>query len=295
MCLPCAQGQRSLHNEETMTLTRRAVFAAAALPCLPVMAGEDRLAELERQCGGRLGVAVLDTQNGRRWEHRAAERFALCSTFKFLLAAAVLARIEAGTEQSGRRIAYGKNDLVIFSPETEKHIGGMAVSALLDACLLFSDNTAANLLLKSLGGPAGWTAFARSIGDKTSRLDRWEPELNVVADGDQRDTTTPAAMLEDLQAVFLGKVLSQASLLQLETRMSASTTGAKRLQAGLPAAWRLAGKTGSGPRSRNDIAMLRPPGRAPILACVYCMDAKLPDAGTDAIIAEIGRFIAASI
>jgi beta-lactamase class A len=284
-----------LRDEEAMTITRRAVLAAAALPCLPALAAEDRLAELERQCGGRLGVAILDTGNGRRWEQRSAERFALCSTFKFLLAAAVLARIDAGTEQAGRRIAYGKSDLVAWSPETEKHIGGMTVADLLDAILLFSDNSAANLLLKSIGGPAGWTAFARSIGDETSRLDRWEPELNVLAPGDLRDTTTPAAMLENLRAVFLGKVLSQASLLQLETGMNASTTGAKRLQAGLPAAWRLAGKTGSGPRSRNDIALLRPPGRAPILACVYCMDAKLPDAGTDAIIAEIGRFIAASI
>jgi beta-lactamase class A len=276
-----------------MPITRRAVLAAAALPCLPAFAADGRLAELEKRCGGRLGVAVLDTQSGRRLEHRAQERFALCSTFKFLLAAAVKDRIEAGTEKAERFVPYGQSDLVVWSPETEKHLGGMTVAALLDAVLLFSDNTAANLLLAAIGGLSGWTAFARTLGDAVSRLDRLEPALNDVADGDLRDTTTPSAMLEDIKAVLLGKVLSPAARADLEAKMSASTLGARRLRAGLPADWRVADKTGTGPHSRNDIALLRPPGRAPILASVYCANSKLPDADTDAVIAEVGRLIAA--
>ena len=278
-----------------MTISRRAVLAAAALPCLSASAAEDWLAEIERSCGGRLGVAVLDTQNGSRLEHRAQERFAMCSTFKFLLSAAVLTRIEGGKEKGERIIAYGKSDLVVWSPETEKHVGGMSVSALLDAVMQFSDNTAANLLLGAVGGPAGWTAFARSLGDAVSRLDRREPELNDVPIGDLRDTTTPAAMLKNLDTVVLGNVLTPRSRECLEAKMSASTLGARRLRAGLPDTWRVADKTGTGPRSRNDIAVLRPPGRAPILAAVYCADSKLSDADTDGAIAEVGRLIAGMI
>lgn len=278
-----------------MPISRRSVLAAAAFPFLPALAAGNPLAALERKCGGRLGVALLDTGSGKKLEHRVHERFAMCSTFKLLLSAAVLARIAAGTEQAERVITFQKSDLVVWSPETEKHVGGMTVAALLDAVIVISDNTAANLLLASIGGPAGWTAYARSLGDSVSRLDRLESELNDVPDGDLRDTTTPAAMLENVRTVLLGKALPEAQRASLETRLNASTTGAKRLRAGLPSDWRVADKTGTGPRARNVIALIRPPGRAPILAAVYCADSKLPDGETDALIADIGRLIVATI
>src|SRR5690606_3946193 len=108
---------------------------------------------------------------------------------------------------------YGKDKLIVWSPVTEKHAGGrgMTLGALCDAAVTMSDNTAGNLLLESLGGPEGLTAFFRSLGDDVSRLDRWEPDLNNVPPGDPRDTTTPAAMLRSLQKVVLGDALSQTS------------------------------------------------------------------------------------
>jgi beta-lactamase class A len=264
------------------------MMGAAAMIAAPAHAAND-LAQLE--AGGRLGVSVLDTGSGKRLRHRADERFAMCSTFKFLLATAVLKRIDTGEEKADRVISYGKADLIAWSPITEKH-SALAVTALVDAILLISDNTAANLLLQSIGGPAAWTALARSQGDHISRLDRNEPTLNTADPGDPRDTTTPDAMLENLQKVLLGDVLTPASRQRLLDTMAASTTGTKRLKAGLPQDWRIADKTGSGMHGTcNDIAIIHPPGRPPILACAYYTEAARPD--PESVLAEVGRAIAA--
>ncbi len=209
------------------------------------------------------------------------------------LAAAIFARIDAAQEQAERVLQYGPSDLVPWSPVTEKHVAdGMSIAALCAAALQESDNTAANLLLGTIGGPPGWTAFARRLGDRASRLDRIEPALNSALSGDPRDTTTPAAMLENLRKVLLGDVLKAPSRQRLIDTMAASTTGARQLKAGLPADWRVAGKTGSGENgTRNDIGILLPPERAPILACVYFTGSTLPDAGKDAVLAAAGRII----
>lgn len=276
-------------------LTRRlAMVETAAMCALPALGGSDPLAELEAKSGGRLGVAVLDTGSGRTLRHRAEERFAMCSTFKLMLAAAVYARIDAGKENANRLIAYGKADLVAWSPDTGKHAGeGMTIAALMDAILLYSDNTAANLLLNTIGGPPGWTAFARALGDTTSRLDRIETALNSAVPGDERDTSTPAAMLADLQKVLQGDVLSPASRAALIETMARGTLGATRLKAGLPAGWRVADKTGSGDNgTRNDIGMIMPPDRKPILAVAYFTGSPLSDPERFAVLAEVGRLIA---
>ncbi|MBU6298620.1 MAG: class A beta-lactamase [Alphaproteobacteria bacterium] len=280
-------------------ITRRATLAAiAAVPATAALAGDDPIAQIERRTGGRLGVAVLDTQSGKRIEHRAHERFAMCSTFKFLLITAVLSRIDVGKEHLDRFITYSRGDLVTYSPVTEEHAkdGGMALSALCEAAIEHSDNTAANLLLQTVGGPAGWTRFARTLGDRLSRLDRIEVALNSAVPGDPRDTTTPAAMLGDMKNVLLGKVLSETSRQRLEDWMAANTLGARRLRAGIPANWREGDKTGNGKNgARNDIAILRPPGRAPILACVYFTESNLSDDAREAAIADVGRVIAGMI
>ena len=145
-----------------MPITRRvAAFGAALLPFVPSLAkgSNDPFDAIEKRTGGRLGVAVLDTQTGKRLEHRARERFAMCSTFKFLLAAAVLQRIDAGKDNADGILHYHHGDLLSHSPVTEKHDGegGMTLSALCQAAIENSDNTAANLLLQTIGGPAGWT------------------------------------------------------------------------------------------------------------------------------------------
>lgn len=255
----------------------------------------DQLAALERRHGGRLGVAILDTATGRRINHRGEERFPMCSTFKWLLAAQVLARVDRGEESLDRRVVFADSDLVFYSPVTEKHVGepGMTVGELCDATVTLSDNAAGNLLLDSVGGPAGLTAFARSIGDEWTRLDRYEPELNEAIPGDPRDTTTPAAMLRTMQAVLLGDVLSPASREQLTAWLVASSTGDARLRAGLPG-WRVGDKTGTGPRGvTNDVGIAWPPGGAPVLVTVYYAGAEsaTPDE-RNTVIADVGRIVA---
>jgi beta-lactamase class A len=275
---------------------RQALLGVAMFPAVRATPGlTAAVAAIEARTGGRLGVAVGDTGSGKRILHRAQERFPMCSTFKFLLAAAVLSRVDAGKERLDRFVTYRPTDLVFHAPVTGAHLrdGGMVVSALCQAAIQFSDNTAANLLLATLGGPKGWTAFARSLSDATSRLDRIEPALNSALPGDPRDTTTPAAMLADMGKILLGNVLKHESHQRLQDWMIANTTGAHRLRAGLPASWRAGDKTGTGANgASNDIAILWPPGRAPILACVYFVASKETDEARDEAIANIGRLVA---
>ncbi|MFN8095793.1 MAG: class A beta-lactamase [Vicinamibacteria bacterium] len=253
------------------------------------------LAALEKRIGGRLGVVALDTGSGRRLEYRADERFAMCSTFKLLLAAAVLKRVDAGRESLDRRIAYGATDLLEYAPVTRERVadGGMSVAALCRASVEVSDNTAANLLLGTLGGPEGLTRFARSLGDEATRLDRLEPMLNANEPGDPRDTTTPTAMAETVRKLLLGDTLSAASRARLESWLVASPTGARRLRAGFPADWRAGDKTGTGANgATNDLAIAWPPGRAPIVVAAYLGESKAPLAEREAALAEVGRLVA---
>jgi beta-lactamase class A len=250
-----------------------------------------RLTALERRHGGRLGVAILDTQTGRRIEHRAGERFAMCSTFKFLAAACVLARVDRGEQRLDRRVTYSQSDLVPWSPVTEKHLGtGMTMAEICEAAITWSDNTAGNLMLASFGGPAALTAYARSLGDSITRLDRIETALNEAKPGDPRDTTTPGAMLGTMNKLLLGEALSGPSREQLTVWLVANRTGDKRIRAALPRDWRIGDKTGTGGNgAANDIAILWPPGRAPILVAAYYAEAKATDEQRNAVLAEVGR------
>ncbi|WP_043484164.1 class A beta-lactamase [Geothrix fermentans] len=268
---------------------RPAVQAARSAPA--------RLAALEARAGGRLGVAALDTGTGRRIAHRGEERFPMCSTFKVLLAGAVLARVEKGQERLDRPIAYTKSDLLEYAPVAAARLaeGRMTVEALCAAAVEASDNTAANLLLQALGGPGEVTAFARGLGDPVTRLDRTEPTLNTALPGDPRDTTTPAAMVESLKAMLLGGGLEPDSCQRLEGWMRGSLTGGDRLRAGLPATWTIGDKTGTGDRGTvNDVAILRPPGRAPILVAAYYTGSRAPLKDRNAVLAEVGRIVAAA-
>lgn len=234
-------------------------------------AAQDRLAALESAAGGRLGVAALNSANGARISHRANERFPLCSTFKVLAASAILQRSAVQSGLLQRRIAYTKDELVAYSPITGEHAGeGMTVAELCAAALQYSDNTAANLLMKMLGGPSAVTAFARSIGDAEFRLDRWETELNTAIPGDARDTSTPAAMAGSLQRLALGDALGGAERDRLVHWMRGNTTGAARIRAGVPADWQVADKTGSGDYgTANDVAVAWPPGKPPLVLAIY--------------------------
>jgi beta-lactamase class A len=204
--------------------------------------------------------------------------------------ARVLKRVDDSADRLDRSIGYGEADLLEYAPIARQHLGegAMTVSALCAAAIEYSDNTAANLLLREMGGPP---AFARSLGDPTTRLDRNEPTLNEAKPGDKRDTTSPAAMLADMQRILLGDVLKPDSRGQLETWLAGNTTGSKRLRSGLPPDWQVGDKTGSGNATTNDIAIVRPPGRQPILATVYLTEAKVDGAGRDKAIADVGEVI----
>ncbi len=251
----------------------------------------------EQETGARLGVSAHDTGSDNRIEYRQNERFAMCSTFKFLAAAAVLARVDRKEEQLDRVIIYKKSDLVSYSPVTEKHVGkGMSLEAICEAAITMSDNTAGNLILDSLGGPKELTKYARGLGDATFRLDRRETELNEAKPGDERDTITPSAILKDLQKTALGDVLSRSSRDQLTEWLLGNKTGDKRLRAGLPKDWTVGDKTGTSDSGMaNDIAVIWPPNRKPILLAVYLYDPKgTPDSRND-IHKKVARLIAENI
>ena len=275
-------------------LTLGAAHASAADR---IDAAERKLAAIEARIGGRLGVMVLDTGDSTSLAYRATERFPMCSTFKLLLVALTLERIEHGKERLDRVVPYDDRDTAAagYSPVTSGHLddGGMSVGDLCKAAIQESDNAAANLLLRSSGGPAAVTEFARSLGDDVTRLDRIEPSLNQATPRDPRDTTSPDTMVRDLLQLLLGDELAEASRRELIVWMDGSRTGAKRLRGGLPSSWRVGDKTGSGDNgTANVVAIIRPPQRAPLLAAIYMTGCSAAGDALDAAHAEIGRLVA---
>ncbi|KQT46393.1 hypothetical protein ASG43_11875 [Aureimonas sp. Leaf454] len=250
---------------------------------------------IEAQVGGRLGVSIRDLQTGASFSHRGSERFPMASTFKAFACAHLLALADAGTIDPGRREPIRAGDLQTYSPVTRNHVGdGLSLSALCEATTRTSDNTAANLILTATGGPAALTAFLRSIGDDTTRLDRFEPDLNDVGPGDDRDTTSPDAAIASLQKLVLGDVLSANSRRQLESWLAANAVGGPLLRASLPEGWRIADRTGAGEYgTRGIIAVIWPkddaaPAKGPILAAVYLTGTKLSIDQRNGVIAELG-------
>ncbi|MBY0612530.1 MAG: class A beta-lactamase [Beijerinckiaceae bacterium] len=256
----------------------------------------DRFAALEQRHGGRLGVAILDAARSTVLAHRGDERFPLCSTYKLLVAACVLSRIDQGRETLDRRVFYGRDTLVTYSPVTEKHAGedGMTIAALCDAAITLSDNTAGNLLLDAVGGPAALTAYFRSLGDSVTRMDRYETALNSAIPGDARDTTTPLAMVRLIEAfVSSDKALSAHSRELLVKWMVDCRTGGERLRGGAPQDWTAGDKTGTGDNnSTNDVAVFWPPGRHPIVVSAYYTGAGGTPAERSAVLREVGRIAA---
>ncbi len=251
---------------------------------------------IETRFGARLGVTVLDAATGRRMSHRGSERFAMCSTFKTLAAAAVLGRVDAGQDDLKRVIRFVAGDLVTYSPVTSTKVNvGMTLGELCEAATTLSDNTAANLMLQAIGGPSGVTAFARSVGDPATRLDRAETALNEATPGDPRDTTTPDAMAATLRAIVLGDALSLPSRQQITAWLIANKTGEAKLRAGLPREWRIGDRTGAGGHgTTNHIAVIWPTGRAPLVVTVFLTQTKAPLAETNAAFVDIGKRIAAA-
>ena len=258
----------------------------------------NRISSIEQRTGARIGVTALDTASSKRLGYRSEERFPMCSTFKFLAAAAVSKHVDEGQEKLDRFITYGARDILEYAPVTKGHLkeGGMTLGDLCAAAIEQSDNTAGNLLLDTIGGPGGLTNFARSIGDEMTRLDRKEPELNTAVPGDERDTTTPAAMCADMQSLLLGNVLSQSSRHQLEDWLQHNETGTLMIRAGVPRTWTIGDKTGRcGNGATNDVATIRPPGRAPIVVAIYSIGSTASADDHAATVAEVARDVVESL
>jgi beta-lactamase class A len=303
---PRTHPARTITMSFVMTVNRRTALLASLLP-LPLSAAADALAALaalEQRAGGRLGVALVDTASGRQWQHRGDERFGLCSTFKLPLAGAVLHAVDQGRLQASARLPLRAGELVPHMPSTERWLarGWATPLALAEAAQVTSDNLAANVLLRELGGPEGFTRWLRGQGDPVTRIDRYEPFMNRVPPGEERDTSSPAAFAATTAQLCTGNTLKPASRTRLVAWMRATQTGQRRLRAGLPAGWRAGDKTGTGfnadmPDRINDVAIFWPPGRQPwVLACFYEGPARSSDwvrPEDEAVLAEVGRLAAA--
>ena len=257
-------------------------------PHLTLFAAEERRA----RC--RLGVCAIDLHDGRRLQRRDDERFPLASTFKLPLVMAVLSRVDGGIERLDRKIAFGPADILsVYSPVVAKQPrgGSLTVAELCAAAIEQSDNSAANLLLGTLGGPRGVTAYLRGVGDPITRLDRTEPALNSATPGDPRDTTTPEGMANLLARLVREPVLSPASKATLFGWMRGAVTGLARIRAGVPAGWTVGDKTGTTNTGGNDVAILWPPTGAPIVLAIYAAEVHASDAERDAAIASVARSV----
>ncbi len=269
--------------------------------CIPALAGnpqftsttiQQKLKELEIASDGRIGVSAIDTSNNRSLQYRADERFPLCSTFKVMGVSAILKKSMIDSHLLNQRVMYQKQHVVVWSPITLKHVtDGMTVSELCAAAIMYSDNTAINLLMKRIGGPIAVTAFARSIDDNIFRIDHFEPDLNC-SPGDSHDTTTPVAMQKSLQQLALGNTLGGTQRKKLLTWLKNNRTGNDRIRAGVPKGWQVADKTGSGDYgTTNDIAILWPSKGKPILVAIYFTQNKKDATPRNDVIASATRLV----
>lgn len=290
-------------------LSRRAVLGGAAAAAavaatatatagggsMAYAAGSASIAALEQKHGRLLGVWAKNIRTGRTIEHRAEERFPMLSTFKTLLAAQILRDLPARTLQ--QRLTWDPSDVVANSPITSLTTrNGLTVAQLCEATVTRSDNTAANVLMRLVGGPTGVTAFARSLGDDVSRLDRWEPDLNSAIPGDVRDTTTPHAIARSYTKLLLGNALGRADRDQLTTWMLANQSTVTRFGAGVPASWRLADKTGGGDyATRNDVGITWTPDGAPIVIAALTRSDDPTAVPLDAPLADIAATVCSEL
>lgn len=258
---------------------------------LPDDTRDPEVTALERRYGVEVAFVARDLRTGRGVHHRAATRTPMCSTFKTLGVAAML----AGAGGPGwrvdldRRVHYPPRDVLAYAPVTSQHVAdGMTVAELCAASLQVSDNTAANLLLRDVGGPEGLTAWLRRVGDRTSRLDRWEPDLNTALPGDARDTTTAGALARTYADLLVGGTLDRAGRARLRTWMLGNTTSDDKFRATLPTGWRLADKTGSGSYGvSNDAGVAWRPDGTPVVVVALTRQDRADATTPPALLADL--------
>jgi beta-lactamase class A len=304
--------QAGTTNARAGSVSRRSALglvagAALAVPMIssPATAAADthrgtpapQLASLERKYGTRLGVHAVNLHTGRRLSHRAGDTFPILSVFKPLAAAALLRDHDHHGELLRRRIFWTSDDVVENSPVTSEHVAdGLPVADLCAAAITRSDNTAGNLILRLIGGPAAVTRFARSIGDSSTRLDRWEPDLNSAVPGDRRDTTTPLAIATSYARLALGQALAPGDRWRLLTWLLANQTSTQRFGAGVPTGWPLADKTGAGSYgSLNDVGVTWTPAGAPIVMAALSVTADPGAVADPGVMAETAQIVTARL
>ncbi|MEU9162809.1 class A beta-lactamase [Streptomyces sp. NPDC048424] len=296
--------------------TRRAVLTlgagaalAAALPAGAAHAashGGDgevvrQLRALEREYGARLGAYARDTATGRTVQYRADELFPMCSLFKTMAAAAVMRDLDRDGAFLARRIHYTLDDVTAagggsVTVRPENIAGGLTVAELCSAAIAQSDNAAGNLLLRELGGPTAITDFCRSLGDRTTRLDRWEPELNSAEPSRVTDTTSPRAIGRTYGRLVLGDALTPRHRELLTRWLLANTTSGERFRAGLPVDWVIGDKTGSGSYgTSNNVGIAWPPGRPPVVLSVLTTRPEASAPRADALVAKAAGTLAAAL
>ncbi|MFC0862074.1 class A beta-lactamase [Sphaerimonospora cavernae] len=279
------------------TVGGQAVVNRSEAPSSGEVDARRELRALEAAFKGRIGAYAVDTATGKTIAYRSEERFPLLSTFKAVAAAAVLHKARTSDPGlMGRVVRWGRDDLKPNSPITEKHVGdGMTVARLCEAAIRYSDNTAGNMLLKQIGGPAGLTRYFRTLKDPISRLDRWEIELNDWSPKEKRDTTTPVSMARDLRALTVGDALNAKDRARLNGWLIANTTGDARIRAGLPKSWTIGDKTGTGGSygTANDIAVVWPAkAAAPIVMAIYTNRQAASASRDDKVVAETAAILA---
>ena len=289
-------------NHRQSRWMRAALSACLFFASATVMAQEDRItAELERieqTLDARIGFAAHNLATGQRWGVNADERFAMSSTFKTLACGALLEQVDEGQLALETEVSFEESELVTYSPVTEQYAGHqpMTLFELCDATMTTSDNTAANLVLQALGGPEAITAFVRSMDDPVTRLDRYETELNEATPGDERDTTTPNAMLATLEKLVLGDVLSDESRQQLEAWMKGNAVADGLFRAAMPFDWIIADRTGAGGYgSRSITAIIWPPEQAPTVVVFYITETEASFEERNAAIASLGEVVQESL
>ncbi|MBF6267633.1 class A beta-lactamase [Nocardia farcinica] len=271
--------------------------ASTTAPSAATDAATAEFAALEQRFGARLGVYAVDTTSGAEVAYRADERFGMASTFKGLACGALLREHPLSSGYFDQVVRYSREEVVSYSPVTETRVDtGMTVAELCHATITVSDNTAGNQILKLLGGPAGFTAFLRSLGDEVSRLDRWETELNEVPPGEERDTTTPAAVAANYRALVLGDVLAEPERAQLRDWLVANTTGDQRIRAGVPAGWTVGDKTGGGSHGgNNDVAVAWTETGDPIVIALLSHRTDPAAKADNALLAEATRAVVTAL
>ncbi|MEV8537095.1 class A beta-lactamase [Streptomyces sp. NPDC051211] len=260
-----------------------------------------QLRELEREHGARLGAYARDTATGRTVLYRADELFPMCSLFKTLAAAAVMRDLDRDGEFLARRIHYTQDDVTAadggsVTSEPANIAAGLTVAELCSAAIAQSDNTAGNLLLRELGGPSAITRFCRSVGDRTTRLDRWEPALNSAEPWRETDTTTPRAIGRTYGKLVLGDALTPRHRDHLTGWLLANTTSGDRFRAGLPRDWTVGDKTGAGSYGTNNNAGIAwPPGRPPVVLAVLTTKPDPSAPRDDLLVAKAAKALAAAL